>query len=161
MRDALITICSALLLAACSDSPTQPAVVATPTPIPYPQMIGGWGGTLSASWTGTSSGSYTCSYSMLVTGQSAGAYNGSYQSTRGTEDVCASSGTVSGVVTPSGEISLAMRSNATSGTCSTQSASDFIGFVSSAGNITAQSFSRQQCGSQDYRVTWGLTLSKR
>lgn len=71
-----------------------------PTPLTYPNMLGGWTGILTTSWAGEASGSLVCNARWVVDTQGLGHFSGTLQ-VSGTAN-CSSLGTVSGVVQPIG-----------------------------------------------------------
>jgi hypothetical protein len=93
---------------ACSGSSSPvPAPTAPPSVQPvYPNMIGGWNGTLTINATIVGvNASNACAESWIITGQSNGDFSGTFQLTGGTTTPCAQSGSVSGTVTTSGTVS--------------------------------------------------------
>jgi hypothetical protein len=156
----------ALLLTGCGGSPSAPAPV--PTPIPYPNMVGGWAGSASDTWVGneTVTGSRVCNETWLITSQTGGAFSGAYQSTPGSLPDCARSGNINGSVLVSGEMEVRHSGSGLSSSCVLiGGGGPFTGVLSPAGNITAGVIHFQRCpfrgGTIDYRVTSGVTLSRR
>lgn len=177
-----------VILAACgsgSPSYTTPTPVPTPTPSPapappppsFPNMLGGWGGTLTIATITRGTGarsSNTCNQTWIVTAQTAGDFSGSQQLSGGTVSNCSDSGMVNGTVSSGGTLtSLRFVGQPQNGvTICTRLAGDgsYSGVVSSAGNITAQTtdavrctttFQGQQPVSLDADRTLTLSMTKR
>lgn len=162
------TLLLALLMVGCGGStPTAPP---TPAPPVYPNMVGGWAGTVANTWIaeGPITGSRTCSETWLITAQSGGAFSGAFQTTPGTAPECARSGSIEGNVSQDGTLSFRFGSG--SGISTTECVRiagprDFQGLVSPNGAITAGSVIVLRCpfrgGQLDYQYTTGYTLNRR
>jgi hypothetical protein len=134
-------------------------------------MAGGWGGTTAETWvvTGFPTGARTCNMTWLVTGQDAGAFMGTYQSSPGTADECGDAGTLDGNVSLSGGVGIHLHSTNSGGQCvllSDIASTTYVGVVSSTGALTAQRVYSLRCaqprgGSFDYRVTDTVSMNQR
>jgi hypothetical protein len=164
MRRAILLV--ALAAMACGGH--SPAAPSAPLPPSYPDMVGGWAGTSGETWTnnGGGSGGLTCNETWLITGQQGGAFSGTYQSTPNAGSACRDAGTIDGTVTPSNEIRIRPHSNTNSGCVLLTGSTEYHGFVSGSGAVTAQSDYSMRCpvpvvGQLDYRVTWTITVNRR
>ena len=135
---------AAVLVSGCGgdSSPTAP------TPPQFPDMVGGWGGTLTinAAIAGIS-GSNTCTESWTITTQSAGQFSGAFQLSGGTSTSCAQSGTVTGTLTNNGtitDLTFSIQIGATSG-CTRLSATPYTGVVTGGTSLSAQSSEQASC----------------
>jgi hypothetical protein len=169
-----LVIVVTLLLAACSSSPSA---ATAPPPPSYPQMVGGWGGTMAYTvirTIGEISGrsASMCNETWLVTSQDRHSYAGTYQTTpsAGTTG-CAGSGSLQGSVTPGGEVRLTFRGDSPSACKLLRGDPDFAGFVSPSGGLTAQRAYVLRCPSlasryggpatQDEQYNVTVSMSKR
>ena len=99
-----------LFISACGGgSPTAPAAPPPPPPPPpapvYPNMIGAWFGQMAivVSLNGQNS-SNVCTNQFTVTGQTAGDFSGTFQSSGGTTSPCGQAGTFTGNVSTTGQV---------------------------------------------------------
>lgn len=136
------------------DSPTAPSQQ-------VPSLVGGWVGTFSVSvafpQTGEK-GSNTCIETWVISGQAAGAFSGTYQTSGGTTTTCAQAGAVTGSVSAAGTITNLQHSASVGGglppgmTCTRLSGSEVLSGVLSGAALTAQGTDRLRC------TGFGLTL---
>lgn len=163
MRSGLVA--ALLLFVGCgSNSPTTPTAPSTQRPPSFPNMLGGWGGTLEATISAPVRSTATCNLTVLVTTQNAGEYSGSYQRS-GVSNCTASAGTLTGTVNAQNQVAVRLTST-TGGNCSLRSGPGFYsGALSQAGTITAfmeaTYFCNTPVGSFEQRTTEAITLSRR
>ena len=108
VRLAVVVVIMTFVAVACGGGSSSAPTVA-PSPlvslIQYPNLVGGWSGTMTivAVVNGLAL-SNTCTHSWNVSGESSGAFSGTWQLSGGTTVACASSGTLSGTVSTSGYV---------------------------------------------------------
>lgn len=147
--------------------PSAPTVAPTPPPVVYPNMLGGWAGNWTQTYaTPRTNGDSVCADLWIVTGQSEGSFSGTFQ--RSGEGVCPGNGTISGSVTPSGDVRFSYTANGGPLLCRLIAGSGtFVGVVSPAGGLTARAAYNLHCeGAQygagtDYAVVATYAMNRR
>lgn len=150
-----------LVVGACgSDSPAAPA---GPT---YPNIIGAWTGTATIAVVGVSvSGTVTniCSTTWIINQQTDANFSGTFQLSGGTVAACGQSGSFTGMITPTGSITVNWNSfTVVSGSsCTYVSGSAVLVGVITGNSWTTQETIRESCPGLVADQTVTLALSKR
>lgn len=140
------------LLVGCSNSPNSPTRPApSPTPIPYPSMIGGWGGI----WAATGSIiPNTCNSVWIFTEQDGNTF-------RGTNQTCTFSVNMWAITFPDGRVEVGAGSVFPRACVVAAGDTTFRGFLSDAGNVTVRQEVTLNCTSfgQPYTTTQVATYT--
>lgn len=137
------------LTVGCGGSPTAPSFPATPPPPVYPTMTGGWGGTWTQVYnSGGQNANLVCSAVWIITSQTNEQFFGTVQWSGDTG--CPGAAQLVGNVLPNGEVHVSPRGSSPGLCILTGGDSDYHGFVSPSGGLTAQQSYRTHCEGEQY-----------
>lgn len=157
----LLTVASTIaMFAACGGSKSPGG----PTP-QYPNLVGGWNGTLTIAAVELSPpyrrASNICTESWIINTQNGGQFSGTFQESGGTFVPCASSGTLSGAVSASGQVSglsFAVVVGATS--CRRLLGDGIWAGILTGNSLVAQRTDRLQCPNETGDRSLSLSMHK-
>lgn len=152
----------AALMSACgsSSTPSGPTpVAAAPAPPTYPSLIGGWDGTVTFN-ASTASTAATCRITWVITSQNLGNFLGTFQTSPGT-GACNQSGTVEGVVTPTGAITDIVHGAVINPNGCTRTRREAMVGVLSGAALTAQTSEQLVCSGVALTRSYSIAITKR
>lgn len=142
MRRLLMIAGTMVITAACGGSGSSVA----PTP-QYPNLVGGWNGTHTTAIVYSSGrGSNLCNMTWIINTQNGGQFSGTFQRSGGTTASCADAGTLSGIVSASGQVSgLALNATIGGSSCTRLAGDGAHAGILTGNLLTAQATDRIDC----------------
>ena len=163
----------AVACAACGGGESSLSTPAAPTPVPaapsapnYANMVGGWEGTVSFNQSSPAGGSAaSCRQTWVVTSQNQGSFLGTFQTAppvgTTTTTTCTQSGSVEGVIAPSGAITDIVHSTVINPNgCMRTMRTAMVGVVTGS-SLSAQTTEQRICSGVTVSVGISIALTKR